>query len=283
MTAPSPETRRQRCLCDPLMPNFDANPGLTTDLLLHAGTGVVEKVDDYVVVRTPETPEYFFGNLLVLPQRPSASDAERIERDFARLVGTPPHIAHRAFTWAESNEGRIDLDVFVARGYGATVCRVLTARPGQIRAVVPNEKVEVRTFRSQEDWEVWSAMQLADMPNPLETTSQRFMAHQQRVYKRLIERGLGDWWGAFIDGEQVGSLGLFFLDGMGRFQWVITSERHRNKRVCRTLVSAVLKLTADRARAFVMVADEAHHAGKIYEALGFEPCARMASLCWEPR
>jgi hypothetical protein len=48
------------------MRHFPDNLALATDLLLHTETRMVESRDDYVVVRTPEAPEYFFGNMLVL-------------------------------------------------------------------------------------------------------------------------------------------------------------------------------------------------------------------------
>jgi predicted GNAT family N-acyltransferase len=121
------------------------------------------------------------------------------------------------------------------------------------------------------------------MPNPTDIASQRYMTHQQAAYRRLIDRGRGNWWGAFVDGEQVGSLGLFFLDGIGRFQSVITAEDHRNRKICKTLVSEVIQLTAGQAERLVMVADEAYYAGAIYEAMGFRQQARLASLCQEPR
>ena len=128
---------------------------------------------------------------------------------------------------------RVTLDAFVEQGYDATVCRVLAAHPDDIRPVATNSLVKVRPFAMQQDWEDWSRMQLADMPNPAEITSQRYMAHQQIAYRRLIDRGLGNWWGAFIDDEQVGSWGLFFLDGIARFQSVITAPQHRNRNVCK--------------------------------------------------
>ncbi|MDR6376853.1 hypothetical protein [Paraburkholderia caledonica] len=84
------------------MRHFAGNLGLATDLLLHSDIGVVESRDDYIVVRTPDAPEYFFGNMLVLRQRPSASDLELLEHDFGDLVGTPPLFAHRTFMWPES-------------------------------------------------------------------------------------------------------------------------------------------------------------------------------------
>ncbi|ASL47644.1 hypothetical protein bAD24_III09635 [Burkholderia sp. AD24] len=265
-----------------LMPVLPENLGLATDLLLHAEIGSVESTDRYLVVRTPQAPDYFFGNMLVLRDRPSAADIGRLEDDFARLVGVPPSIAHRTFTWSEKDAGTVNLDAFVERGYDATLCRVLTATPDQIRPAAAHANLEVRAFHSQRDWDDWAAMQLADMPDPANPTSQRYMAHQQIAHKNLIDRGFGAWWGAFIDGEQVGSLGLFFFGRIGRFQAVITSKQHRNQRICKTLVSAVVRATAGSADRLVMVADENYHAGKIYASLGFAQHGRLGSVCQEP-
>ncbi|CAG9243307.1 GNAT family N-acetyltransferase [Paraburkholderia caribensis] len=265
------------------MRNFLDNLGLETDLLLHAETGVIESRDDYIVVRTPDAPEYFFGNMLVLPQCPSAKDLNRLEHDFAQLVGSPPLIAHRAFIWSESAYGAVTLDAFVEQGYEATVCRVLAANPEDICPVATNSRVVVRAFSVQQDWDDWSCMQLADMPNPTDVTSQRYIAHRQAAYRSLIDRGLGAWWGAFIDDEQVGSLGLFVLDGVGRFQSVITGSQHRNRNVCKTLVREVTRQIVGRANRLVIVADEAYHAGRIYEMMGFQQQGRVASLCQDPR
>jgi hypothetical protein len=259
------------------------NLGMTTDLLLHAETGTVEWKEECIVIRTPDSPDYFFGNMLMLRERPSTDDLTRLESDFARWVGIPPRIAHRTFEWPESVDGEVNLDGFVERGYDATVCQVLTARYGDIRPVATNVSVEVRPLTTQQDWDDWAAMHLADMPDPADPISQRYLAHLQRACRALIARGLGKWWGAFIDGEQVGSLGLFFLGGMGRFRSVITAEQHRNRNVCKTLLSEVISRTAGLAERLVMVADEAGHAGEIYRSLGFMQQGRVASVCQEPR
>lgn len=258
---------------------LDLNLGLETDLWLHAETGSVERRDDCIVVLTPDTPEYFFGNMLVLPQRPSDLDLPDLESQFTNLVGADPRIAHRTFTWPESGDSAASLDTATSRGYELTICDVLVAHPHDIVPAPKHPRVTIRALESQADWDVWSALQLADMPNPLDTTSQRFIAHQQRAYRSLIDRGLGHWWGAFIDGEHAGSLGVFFFGGIGRFQSVITAPAFRNQGVCKTLVTEVLRLTRDRANAWVIVADESYHAGKIYRSLGFKPQGRTGSLC----
>lgn len=267
----------------PGMQYFPDNLGLATDLLLHAEIGTVESRDEYIVVRTPDAPEYFFGNMLVLQQRPSVSDLKLLEHDFGQLIGTPPLIAHRTFVWPESADSVVALDTFVEQGYDATVCRVLVAHPGAINPVATNSLVKVRPFALEQEWDDWSRMQLAAMPDPTDITSQRYITHQQRAYRSLIERGLGNWWGAFIGDEQVGSLGLFFLDGIGRFQTVITGAKHRNRNVCKTLMTEVIRLSAGRSHRLVIVADETHHAGTIYEAMGFRQQGRLASVCQAPR
>nr|WKF61802.1 hypothetical protein HUO10_006334 [Paraburkholderia busanensis] len=264
------------------MPALPDNLGLATDLLLHAETGSVTSHERYIVVRTPQAPDYFFGNLLVLHDRPHINQLARIEDDFARLVGTPPAIAHRTFTWPETAVDAVNLDAFVARGYDATICRVLAATPEQVQPAVSRTHIDIRPFRSQRDWDDWAAMQLANMPDPADPVSQRYIAYQQRAHRSLIGRGFGEWWSAFVDGEQVGSLGLFFFDRIGRFQSVVTGERHRSQGICRTLVSEVIRQTAGSADRLVMVADENYHAGRIYEGLGFTPCGRLGSLCLEP-
>lgn len=264
------------------MHEYRLNLGLAMDLALHAASGSVEPHAPYLTVRTPDAPDYFFGNLLVLPARPAAADLPQLEHDFARLIGVPPRIAHRTFTWPENGDGEVDLAAFAAHGYETTVCRVLAAHPREVRASAVDASLEIRPFAAERDWDDWLQLQQADMATPDEPSTQRFLAYQQAAHRQLIARGLGDWWGAFTDGELVGCLGLFFLYGIGCFQSIVTAEAHRNRNVCKTLLAAVAERTAGRAERLVVVADEAYHAGAIYEKMGFRPQGRMASLCRTP-
>lgn len=265
------------------LPTNLANLSVATDLLLHAEVGVVEQRERYVVARTPDAPEYFFGNMLVLPTQPSKNDLALLEADFARLVGVPPRIRHRTFVWAEHEGSVTDLSMFISHGYDANVCRVLVAQPNDIRNVAANPTVRVRRLDSQNDWDAWEKMQLADMNDPSDITSIRYVAWQRAAYRTLIAKGLGDEWGAFIDGELAGSLGLFFIGGVGRFQQVLTGEPYRNRGVCKTLVSEAIARTSTRTNRLVMVADTAHHAGTIYETLGFRRFEEMGRACREPQ
>ncbi|MGG1947968.1 GNAT family N-acetyltransferase [Trinickia sp. NRRL B-1857] len=255
------------------------NLGLATDLLLHAQIGSVSQDDRYTILRTAQAPEYFSGNMLVLAGPPAEDDRQRLEDDFARLIGGPPAMVHRSFAWPETGGTLGDFDSYVRHGYEAMICSVLVAERNAVRSVEINDAVEVRLFESERDWDDWLRMSLADMPDPDSETSRRCVAFQRSAYRGLIERHWGNWWGAFIDGEMVGSLGLFFFGRIGVFQSIVTREDQRNKRVCRTLLTEVVKRAAGARDRLVVVADETYHAIRLYEALGFERQARIGSLC----
>ncbi|WP_206956959.1 GNAT family N-acetyltransferase [Trinickia acidisoli] len=258
------------------------NLGLATDLLLHAEIGTVSHEAPYIVMRTPNAPDYFSGNMLVLEGRPAQEDRRRLESEFARLVGAPPTIAHRSFAWPEEEGASIDLDEYAAHGYDQSICSVLVAESHALRSTAINDAVQVRLFESDRDWDDWARLSLTEMPDPTGEVSLRCVQFQRSAYRRLIERQWGNWWGAFVDGELVGSLGLFFFGPIGRFQSIVTREDQRNKRICRTLLTEVVKRTAGARDRLVIVADETYHAIRLYESLGFVRQARIGSLCRAP-
>ena len=262
---------------------WSSNLGIATDLMLLAQTGIVRPQDDYIVVRTPGAPEYYFGNLLVLHARPADADRARLEADFCERVGSPPLIRHRTFLWPDCETPVSGLEAYVDAGYDVAHCCVLTAEAGGLQGTATHPGVEVRPFRNQADWDQWAAMHVADHGVPsADDTFARYLAHQQAAYKHLIAQGLGDWWGAYLDGQQVGSLGLFGFDGLARFHSVLTAGAHRNRNICRTLVSEVAARARRWAHTLVIVADERHHAGRIYEGMGFRRSQWVTSLCYEP-
>ena len=99
-------------------------------------------------------------------------------------------------------------------------------------------------------------------------------------YQKMSHAGLGHWFGAFLGSKLVGDLGLFVENGIGRFQNVTTHPDFRRRGICGTLVHAVATYALSNmgAKTLVMVADEAYHAAKIYESVGFKPTERQAGV-----
>jgi predicted GNAT family acetyltransferase len=96
----------------------------------------------------------------------------------------------------------------------------------------------------------------------------------------MTQAGLGNWWGAFLDGKMVSSLGLFLEHGVGRFQNVETHPNFQRQGLCGTLVHTAAKHAFEtlNARVLVMCADPEYHAARIYESVGFKPNETQIAL-----
>jgi len=83
----------------------------------------------------------------------------------------------------------------------------------------------------------------------------------------------------------VADLGVFVERGVGRYQAVGTHPDFRRRGICGALVHQAGQYAFERlgAETLVMVADEAYHAARIYESVGFQPTERQFSLCRWPR
>ena len=101
-------------------------------------------------------------------------------------------------------------------------------------------------------------------------------------YRRLTQLGYGHWFGAYIKDQLVGDLGLFFENGVARFQHIGTHPNFRRQGVCSSLVYLVsqMALKEFNVQTLVMEADDDYFAADIYESIGFQPSERNHSLSW---
>jgi predicted GNAT family acetyltransferase len=89
----------------------------------------------------------------------------------------------------------------------------------------------------------------------------------------MVDAGHGQWWGAFVDGRLLSSMGLFTASpGLARFQTVKTHPEARGRGFAGTLVHAVSRYGLDElgASTLVMVADPDYLAIRVYRSVGFD-------------
>ena len=258
--------------------------GIETDLMLLRQDAIVTEADGYRIARSPANPGFYFGNLLVLDTPPSNADQTRLESDFDRLVGLDPNVQHRTFVWPVQDSAPAKVDAFVDAGYVYDEATVLIAEPADL-ITPPATKLtaEIRPFQTDADWQAWHALKMADNTIHSAEGYRRYLQGREATYRRLHAAGQGNYWGAFVDGEQVAHLGLFFDARVGRYQSVLTADAWRGNNLCRALVYAAARDGFQHADRLVMVADAHYHAASIYESVGFKPRERMASLCWWPK
>lgn len=249
-----------------------ASLGFRTDLMLLALQGSeVEEHDDYLVVRSPHNPEFWWGNFLLFRNPPEVASAEEWERAFAHEF---PHASHRAFGVDGTSGGTARYREFIAAGYDVEASVVMTAT--EVHAPPhPNRDATYRRLDLTDDVDRESAiaLRMANAPTMDPMEYRQFLDRTMESMAALQHKGAGSWFGAFLDGRMVSGMGLFSDgNGLARFQSVDTHPEARGLGLAGTLVHHVSTygLTILRATTLVMVADPGYHAIRIYRSVGFE-------------
>jgi ribosomal protein S18 acetylase RimI-like enzyme len=247
---------------------------LTTELALAASRGRVTDRDDYLVVETPDDPNYYDGNVLVLPAAPQVGEVAYWTRKFGEELGKNPAIKHVSLWWdgLTGDAGAED----ELRAHGFTIirnqvmvademtARLLPALP--IRPLTPDEVLQTAEL----------AYTIGDRHDD---TYRLFLERRAAWHRELVEKNAATFWGAFDGAAFVASLGVAWLDEtFARYQDVQTLPAYRG----RGLASALLATSA--AGAFergvehvVIVAEPESEAARIYERLGFHTHERTAA------
>lgn len=248
---------------------------LITDLIFVKENGEVLERENYLVVKTHSNPNFFWGNFLIFKNAPAQGDLN-IWINLFKKEFTDTKIYHQAFAWDEEVFGEIAQ--FEKAGFKFEKSVVLTAKKNQIKFPVKNNsRVEICPLKDISDWNSVIEMQTATNPE-----YKSFYEKQAISYKKMTDKKLGIWFGAYLNGKIVASLGLFTDGHLGRFQIVSTHPEYQRQGICGTLVYKVSqyafqKMNIDK---LVMVADEDYHAAKVYESVGFVPTEKMYGLCW---
>ncbi len=259
--------------------------GYRTDLIFARFEGRITDKGDYLVIQTPSNPTFYWGNFLLFAHPPQPGDYERWTKLFAQEIGSPEQVGHIALAWDNTAGETGEVAPFLAAGFELDTAVALTARQVQLPPKF-NPDVQVRALESEEDWETALQNQIVHRePKYSLEGYTTFRRAKMASYRAMVAQGLGHWFGAFVNDEMAGDLGLFVDStqrGIGRFQFVTTYPDFRRQGVCSTLVykAAQFGLTSMGLETLVMIADEDYFAARIYESVGFQPAERLTNLQW---
>jgi len=242
--------------------------GFLTDLaLLRLGGTHVDDRGDFLVVRSPHNPTYWWGNFLLLGPVPAPEDSQRWLDQFARAFPQAGHVA----IGFNTNDGDVDsLDWFAARGFRTEQLTVMTATEVRPPKSI-NADAVYRRLHSDEDWaqSVELRLRCADEA----TGDITFERRAAQTHRAVVDAGHGAWFGAFVAGRLVCQMGLFRAGGeRARFQSVETDPDFRRRGLAGSLVLHAGRYGSERldARTLVMVADPDYIAIDLYRSVGFE-------------
>lgn len=233
-------------------------------LLTYAGSEVEDR-GDHLVVRTPANPGFYWGNFLLLPAAPGPGE---LEAWLAAFEAEFPEAGHRAFGVDGTSGSADELAAFRDAGFGVEGSTVMTASSVHPPAR-PNTAATLRPLLTDDDWAQQASLALVGEEDEL---TEDFVTRRALAERSLVEQGRGQWFGAFLDGRLVASLGLFVASaGLARFQEVKTHPDFRGRGLCGTLVHHASRYGLDElgVATLVMVADPDYLAIRVYRAVGF--------------
>jgi len=249
-----------------------------TDLAIRVleGASVAER-DGYLVVCTPDNPNFWWGNFLLLDALPEPGSAGGWLDRFTAEFPAARHVAIGIDTCQSGVAVPAD---FIAAGLEPERSIALTAT--QVAAPPHlNLEVEIRPLAADDDWQqsidLGLRLYAGDGMTDLDYYHGRALSR-----RKITEQGHGAWFGAFEDDKLVAQLGVFRAgDGIARYQHVETDTAARRRGLAGTLVwqAGVYALEELGARTLVIVADQDGDAIRLYRSVGFADAEGQLSLC----
>ena len=257
--------------------------GYRTDLIFHAFDGEIIDRGDYLVIRTPTNPTFYWGNFLLFAQPPGPGDFALWRELFAQEIGVPPQTEHQVFGWdtVDGEEGVIQ--PFLDAGFRRDRGLVLTCNE-PLSPARSSSSVSIRALKTNDEWQQAVELQVVCRePEFQESGYRTFRQRQMARYQQMVDSGFGDWYGAYAGQQLVADLGLFHSQGVGRYQSVETHPDFRRRGIAGALIASAGRQAkaATNLHTLVIVANEDSSAARLYQSLGFQPTERQVGLeCW---
>jgi ribosomal protein S18 acetylase RimI-like enzyme len=244
--------------------------GFRTDLALLRLSG--SEIDDrgsHIVVRTPDNPDYRWGNFYLLARPPRADELDAL---LASYDADYPQSQHRAFGVDGTEDQSAQLAPLASVGPRIDPGAVMTATAVH-PPPRPNTEATYRQLASDDDWEQRVAMSMVVHDDEADLDLHReFAIRRAEADRGLSDAGHGAWWGALVGGRLASVMGLVNAGGgLARYQMVETHPDYRSRGLAGTLVHRVATYGFDEmgATTLVMVADPDYLAIRVYRSVGF--------------
>ncbi len=253
--------------------------GLHTDLALHTWRGVVRDRVDHLVVTHPEAPAFRDGNLLVFERPPEHGDLQRWCDLFDGAIGVPPAYPYRSFDWDGIDGEEGELGPFLAAGFEREP-RLVLAAPRLLPPRRPDPALRLVDVAGDAAWCEAVRLQATTVEPGRRVAYEGLLRAVMRLNRRAVEAGHGVWWGAYAGDTMVGTLGLFRVDELARYQAVVTHPDWRGRGVASTLLhhASEAARTAWGSELVLLEAEADGSAVSIYRRLGLDPIERRVGL-----
>jgi GNAT superfamily N-acetyltransferase len=246
----------------------DLPPGWATDLcVLEHGGSTIDDRGDHLVISSPHSPSYHWGNCVFVLAEDRLDDADHWIDVHHQAFPAAAWVSIGLPRMPDDTEGWSEADVELE------VSDVLTTRTMPNQTAPPDDY----TFRrlDGDDWAqyVRRAIEENDSTGEYDPASHAVFAEDQmRVRRDLSTRGVGAFFGAFSGNRLVADLGIVLCGTTARYQSVGTDEDHRARGLASHLLGIAAAWAGERGcERWVIVTESTNPAGRVYRRAGFEP------------
>ena len=251
--------------------------------LARLGGARVTDRGDFIAIATPGEPDYYYGNLLVLPAAPQVGEVAYWTRRFADEFAGDAGIAHVTLWWDGTSGDVGARDELVAAGFAIEEGVVMAAQASAIARAV-DAGAAALPIRELAASEVDAIAELGfAIAEHHDDPHRRFLERRAASHARLVAAGAARFYGAFDGDALVASLGLAELGAqLARYQDVQTALAYRKRGLASALLArAAASVAADTRLVLLATADG--DAARLYERVGFRAAERTVSACRYPR
>ena len=240
---------------------------LKTELGLAATRGIITDRGDYVVVKTPDDPGYYYGNLLLLPAPPQVGEVGFWMRRFHDELGPVKHCT----LWWDGISGDAGAEAeLLANGFRIDRSVVLTAT----RVSAPVHAVHVLSPQQ--------VLDTADLAFAIgdrhDENFREFLERRSAWHSRLVAEDKAKFFGIYDSGDLVASLGIVPMGNVARYQDVQTAEPFRRRGFAAALLAAAAH-EVPSSRYVILATPETVN---VYTRVGFAIAEQTVSACRSP-
>jgi len=243
---------------------------------------IVEK-DEYIVIRTPERLNYFWGNYILMKDPPSRGDYEQWVNIFDSEIGKRTERGYCAITFDLGVNETFDISEFLEDGFRVEVDKILTTNK-VVEPIKLNSELIIKEYDLSKNIDSYVAVHFDESwAYGNEDEQKEFLREQAIEFSSLVDKNVAKRFGGYLNGKLATDLGIYWNDNVIRFNSISTHPSFRRLGACSTLVYKVSKnlLEKDPSKTLVMQADEDYHAALIYESIGFVPREKVVAIEWK--
>lgn len=119
-------------------------------MIFHRFDGLIASRENYMVVKTPTMPGFFFGNFILFFEAPKLGLLAQWKSVFRNEFQDSPAVKHYTFLWDSPSEGTGDITELENEGFKVDFSVVLTTRSVQAPPK-SNSLVDVRPITTDNE------------------------------------------------------------------------------------------------------------------------------------